>query len=492
MALYDVAGGNTAYSTDLDQLVDALTGKNDVTITAFVPIAVPGAPTVAVNTTAGNLTGNYQYAVAFVTGYWQGPSGTGIIHVQGNTGGGTASAVVAPSAQQVNLSAIPIGPTGVVQRVLYRTGANGSAFYYLYTLDDNTSTTYADNTADSGLGAAMPTTNTTGTVANLWKLNVSGVATFNAGLTLPSGQTLTNNGSYAGSPLITSLTATNGLSASNPTSPGAASYSLVLNGTSLSNGASGLAVNLGNANTWTAPQTFSAGITGTGSTGALTAGTGILGTANTWTALQTLGSALATGPSGTSWNMNAPATFTPPGGATSGLYFGWNAEYGASAFINVFSSAAGFAFYAAAGSGAPYTLNRIFSINGTGSIERVSATNTAGNFGVATVVALAQEVLITGTTAQTILSFTPPAQGVYEIKVYFRVVTGTTTVTAAATYDDVTGPQTDDLLPATSEAVGSYRTIPATIDATTAAAITVQVTASVANQVYATAVLIGY
>jgi hypothetical protein len=54
------------------------------------------------------------------------------------------------------------------------------------------------------------------------------------------------------------------------------------------------AVNLANANTWTAAQTFNAeatfssGITGTGSTGTLTAGSGILDTANTWTAPQTM------------------------------------------------------------------------------------------------------------------------------------------------------------------------------------------------------------
>ncbi len=49
-----------------------------------------------------------------------------------------------------------------------------------------------------------------------------------------------------------------------------------------------LEINTNVANTWTALQTFNAGITGTGNTGTLTAGPGILGTANTWTATQTM------------------------------------------------------------------------------------------------------------------------------------------------------------------------------------------------------------
>ncbi|MHB1909772.1 MAG: beta strand repeat-containing protein [Nitrososphaerales archaeon] len=60
---------------------------------------------------------------------------------------------------------------------------------------------------------------------------------------------------YLAGPLVTSLTATNGLSVSG-SGVGAYSYSLVLNGSTLSNGSSGLSLNLGNANTWSALQTF--------------------------------------------------------------------------------------------------------------------------------------------------------------------------------------------------------------------------------------------
>jgi hypothetical protein len=68
------------------------------------------------------------------------------------------------------------------------------------------------------------------------------------------------NSQLAG-PLLTALSATNGLRVSNPAGVGAASYSLVLNGATLSLSSGGLALNLGNANTWTAAQTFDAGLT---------------------------------------------------------------------------------------------------------------------------------------------------------------------------------------------------------------------------------------
>lgn len=51
-------------------------------------------------------------------------------------------------------------------------------------------------------------------------------------------------------------------------------------------GAVTAALNLGNPNTWSAKQTFGAGIDGTGSTGGLAAGAGILGGTNTWTSTQ--------------------------------------------------------------------------------------------------------------------------------------------------------------------------------------------------------------
>ncbi len=67
--LYRVSGGTTGAPSDLDQVVDALTGNNDTDIVAYVQITAPTAPNVALSTTQGVLSGNYQYAVGFGTGY---------------------------------------------------------------------------------------------------------------------------------------------------------------------------------------------------------------------------------------------------------------------------------------------------------------------------------------------------------------------------------------------------------------------------------------
>jgi len=105
------------------------------------------APTVAVGA-AGLLTGNYYYWVSFV--YSGSESNVGL-----------KSAVIAPSAQKVNVTNIPLGGTGCTQRKLYRTKAGGTVGYELHTINDNTTTTYTDNDVDDLLSwKTAPTNNT--------------------------------------------------------------------------------------------------------------------------------------------------------------------------------------------------------------------------------------------------------------------------------------------------------------------------------------------
>ncbi len=221
--LYRVSGGTTGAPSDLDQVVDALTGNNDTDIVAYVQITAPTAPNVALSTTQGVLSGNYQYAVGFGTGYWQGVTGTGTLHLKGNTGGGAQSVVVTPTNEQVTISNIATGGTGVVVRYLYRTKSNGSAFYLLQQIDDNTTTTWVDNTPDSSLTEAMPTTNTTGSkfvgdgsgltgiVSASEIAQPNGIASLDATGNVPSSQL--GNASHAvastRNTLITSTSATN-------------------------------------------------------------------------------------------------------------------------------------------------------------------------------------------------------------------------------------------------------------------------------------------
>ncbi len=120
-------------------------------------IAAPGsAPALALAAGAGLDVGAYQYAVTFVTS-------------SGETLPGPLASVTTTSGnQQVDLADIPLGPTSggvgtrVLARRLYRTSAGGSALRWLSTLDDNTTTSFHDATADSALGAAAPTVNTAG------------------------------------------------------------------------------------------------------------------------------------------------------------------------------------------------------------------------------------------------------------------------------------------------------------------------------------------
>lgn len=93
--------------------------------------------------------GNYSYKVTYVTQY-------------GETAGGTTSNVVAASANDVmSLTSIPtFSSQNATQRKIYRTAAGGSSYLLVATLDDNTTTTYTDMTADGSLGAAIPTYST--------------------------------------------------------------------------------------------------------------------------------------------------------------------------------------------------------------------------------------------------------------------------------------------------------------------------------------------
>lgn len=109
------------------------------TVTTALGLTAPAsAPTVALGA-AGALTGAYLYKVTAEYG------------TRGESNPSTASASVSPSAQKVDLTAIPT-PTGATKRHIYRTVASGTTYYFVATLSDNTTTTYTDNTIDSALG----------------------------------------------------------------------------------------------------------------------------------------------------------------------------------------------------------------------------------------------------------------------------------------------------------------------------------------------------
>lgn len=175
-------------------------------------IASPSTGPTATAGAAGALSGSPSYTVTFVT-------------AQGETAPypGTMPSPPTLSSQMVNVANIPVGPTGVIARRLYRTKLSGSVDvkdYYLVTeISDNVTTTYVDNIADASLGAAAnwaPTnrgylTDANGTImARIADQSINigtGNATnygyanafggFGAGISITSGRRLAGWGEYA-------------------------------------------------------------------------------------------------------------------------------------------------------------------------------------------------------------------------------------------------------------------------------------------------------
>lgn len=65
------------------------------------------------------------------------------------------SSDVAPTNDKVDLTDILVGPTGTSKRRIYRTAAAGATYLFLTTINDNSTTIYTDNTADTALGSLL-------------------------------------------------------------------------------------------------------------------------------------------------------------------------------------------------------------------------------------------------------------------------------------------------------------------------------------------------
>ncbi len=121
--------------------------------------APASAPSAAIQSGGNMGAGTYKYLVTYLT---QG----------GETTQGPSVTVITDSGHKtVALSSIPTATSGtansnnyVIGRSIYRTLLNGSVYYYLTTLTDNTTTTYTDSAADSTLTGMPqpPSINTSG------------------------------------------------------------------------------------------------------------------------------------------------------------------------------------------------------------------------------------------------------------------------------------------------------------------------------------------
>ena len=95
---------------------------------------------------AGNLTGDYQWAVSFI-------HKDGDDNVLSESAMSALSTAVAFTADAASLTAIPVSADTdtVTGRRLYRTLSGGSVLYFLADIDDNTTTTYTDDATDASL-----------------------------------------------------------------------------------------------------------------------------------------------------------------------------------------------------------------------------------------------------------------------------------------------------------------------------------------------------
>ena len=131
--------------------------------------APTSAPTAATGA-AGNLNGSYLYKVGF--GY----DGAPHHDTHESSVYSVPSVQVNPANQQVNLSSVPLGGTGVTRRYLYRTkaipsGVNQPLYYRVGIINDNTTTVFNDNVADASLSPIQaPTDNGQPPLAAFWAM----------------------------------------------------------------------------------------------------------------------------------------------------------------------------------------------------------------------------------------------------------------------------------------------------------------------------------
>jgi hypothetical protein len=154
-------------------------------------IQVP-SPTTAPSGTAvsgsGLEIGDYKYRISYVNDSGETELST------------VASATITTTAgnQQIDLTSIPISPTPtVIARKIHRTKVGGSLYYYVATINDNTTTIYSDTTPDASLTIRTdPQGNSTAGTIKLDGSNALVVNTVNTILGYDAGSNLLPSARY--------------------------------------------------------------------------------------------------------------------------------------------------------------------------------------------------------------------------------------------------------------------------------------------------------
>jgi len=136
-------------------------GLNFLEIAQDVSLSPPAAPTLALAAGTELGIGIYQYAIAFMA-------------TNGETTPGTQAEVTTTTDnQRVQLSNIPIGPSGTTTRRIYRSAVGGGQKQLVASIDDNVTTSYLDQISDGGLGANAPVLNTSGSAGTWQTANIN-------------------------------------------------------------------------------------------------------------------------------------------------------------------------------------------------------------------------------------------------------------------------------------------------------------------------------
>ena len=517
--LYPLSPSTPATAVDFNQIIAALTGTNDIAaLTCYQPLANAGALTAAVGSGTGNLDGVYSWVVVWRTGWID---GRGQPHYSGNqTAAGTPSNAVSATNNPVDLTAIPIGPAGVIARDLYRTKAGGSTYYFLVTLADNVVTEYTDNTADADLGSATaPTVNTTGTIPQLPVYpsvpGFSAVAGTIIAVTVASGTTVLYRSDGSGwlpvpdldvantwtavqtldSAVLAGTTTNSGTISGGTISGATLTGTTSLQGPILSNGAAAeyLSSHLNihypttaNGYAWRvlASNTIVFQVNADGSNSVQTVkntldnGSGDASIAGQQT-VQDLAVSGITGATTASRYVGGTS-----GGAPTTGTFAVN-DY-------VVDSASQTLWLCTAG-GSPGTWVKASPSPATDTTAGiVEIPQTPSGTPVSTVImARPAEIELTTTSATTIFTETPANTGMFVVYLYARVVTATTTVTATLTYTSTSGAQTYTIWNAQNLPVGDNSAVPFFFQNVGGDTIELSCTAGTANQVYIDARLVA-
>lgn len=142
----DTTGGSGATLSSITnlrfRLTTSTTGQTFSGVLWDHMYSVANGTVTAATGSAGNLTGDYTYRVAFLTEY-------GVI-----SNGGPVSATVSPSSDQVDLSTIPVSDDPqVIARLIYRDISGDAIYRFVDQINDNVTTTYTDDIPDASLGA---------------------------------------------------------------------------------------------------------------------------------------------------------------------------------------------------------------------------------------------------------------------------------------------------------------------------------------------------